>query len=30
VWGRVPMPAQAHLKDADAMTIAQWLAEGAK
>ena len=30
VWRRVPMPAHAHLKDADAMTIAQWLAEGAK
>ena len=30
VWGRVPMPAQAQLKDTDARTIAQWLAEGAK
>lgn len=30
VWGRVPMPAQARLKDADAKTIALWLAEGAK
>ena len=30
VWGTVPMPEQAQLKDADARTIGQWLAEGAK
>lgn len=30
VWDRVPMPAQAQLKEADARTIAQWLTEGAK
>ncbi|MEO8248662.1 MAG: c-type cytochrome [Burkholderiales bacterium] len=29
VWGQVPMPAQT-LGDADAGTIAQWLAQGAK
>jgi S-disulfanyl-L-cysteine oxidoreductase SoxD len=29
VWGAIPMPAQA-LSDADAHTIAQWLADGAK
>lgn len=29
VWGAIPMPAQA-LPEADAKTIAQWLAEGAK
>ena len=30
VWGPIPMPAQAQLSDADATTIAQWLAAGAK
>lgn len=30
VWGAIPMPAQAQLKDADARAIAQWLAAGAK
>jgi S-disulfanyl-L-cysteine oxidoreductase SoxD len=30
VWGPIPMPAQAQLKDADAKAIAQWLAAGAK
>ena len=30
VWGVIPMPAQAQLKDADARAIAQWLAAGAK
>lgn len=29
VWGAIPMPAQA-LADADALTLAQWLAAGAK
>jgi cytochrome c len=29
VWGAIPMPAQA-LGDADAQTIARWLAEGAR
>jgi S-disulfanyl-L-cysteine oxidoreductase SoxD len=30
VWGPMPMPAQAQMKDADAKAIAQWLAAGAK
>lgn len=30
VWGAIPMPEQAQLKDADARAIAQWLAAGAK
>ena len=30
VWGPIPMPEQAKLSDADAATIAQWLAGGAK
>ncbi len=30
VWGSVPMPAQAGLKEADAHAIAQWLVSGAK
>ena len=30
VWGTMPMPPQAQLKDADAKAIAQWLAAGAK
>ena len=30
VWGAMPMPPQAQLKDADAKAIAQWLAAGAK
>ncbi|MDE2094321.1 MAG: c-type cytochrome [Burkholderiales bacterium] len=30
VWGAIPMPAQAQLKEADARAIAQWLAAGAK
>jgi cytochrome c len=30
VYGSVPMPAQAQLSDADAKTIAQWIAAGAK
>ncbi|MDO8650632.1 MAG: c-type cytochrome [Undibacterium sp.] len=30
VWGAVPMPPQAQLKDADAKAIAQWLSLGAK
>ncbi len=29
VWGPVPMPAQAQLKEADARVIAEWLAAGA-
>ncbi|XLZ70842.1 c-type cytochrome [Massilia sp. SR12] len=29
-WGSVPMPPQTHLKEADAKTIAQWLANGAQ
>ena len=28
VWGSVPMPAQAHLPDADIQAIAEWLAKG--
>ena len=28
VWGNVPMPAQAHLPDADIQAIAEWLAKG--
>jgi len=30
VWGAVPMPPQAALKEADARTIAEWIAAGAK
>jgi cytochrome c len=30
VWGAIPMPAQAGLKEADAQAIAQWLLGGAK
>ncbi len=29
VWGPIPMPEQAQLSDADAKTIARWLASGA-
>ena len=29
-WGHVPMPAQAALSDADALTLAQWILAGAK
>ena len=29
-WGPVPMPAQAALSDADALTLAQWVLGGAK
>ena len=28
VWGSVPMPAQAHVPDADVRAIAEWLASG--
>jgi S-disulfanyl-L-cysteine oxidoreductase SoxD len=28
VWGSIPMPAQAHVSDADIRTIAAWLAKG--
>ena len=28
VWGSVPMPAQAHVPDADLKAIAEWLATG--
>lgn len=30
VWGTIPMPPQAGLKDADANEIARWIASGAK
>ena len=30
VYGAVPMPAQPQLSDADARTLAQWIAAGAK
>jgi cytochrome c len=30
VWGAIPMPPQAQLKDADAKAIAFWLSTGAK
>jgi cytochrome c len=30
VWGDIPMPPQAQLSDADASTIAKWIAAGAK
>ncbi len=30
VWGPIPMPEQAQLADAEARTIAEWLASGAK
>ena len=30
VWGAIPMPPQAALKDSDADEIARWLADGAK
>ncbi|MGH6609497.1 MAG: c-type cytochrome, partial [Burkholderiaceae bacterium] len=30
IWGNVPMPPQAALKDSDASVIARWLAEGGK
>jgi S-disulfanyl-L-cysteine oxidoreductase SoxD len=30
VWGAIPMPEQAQLKDADTRAVAQWLAGGAK
>lgn len=29
-WGPVPMPAQAGLSDADALTLAKWILAGAK
>jgi len=29
-WGPIPMPAQAALSDADALTLAQWVLGGAK
>ena len=29
-WGPVPMPAQAGLSDADALTLATWILAGAK
>lgn len=29
-WGPVPMPAQANLSDADALTLATWILAGAK
>ena len=29
-WGPVPMPAQAALSDADALTLATWILAGAK
>jgi cytochrome c len=29
-WGPVPMPAQAALSDADALTLANWILAGAK
>lgn len=29
-WGPVPMPAQAALSDADALTLARWILAGAK
>lgn len=29
-WGPVPMPAQAALSDADALTLAKWILAGAK
>ena len=29
-WGPIPMPAQAALSDADAKTLADWIAAGAK
>jgi len=29
-WGPVPMPAQAALSDADALTLAKWVLAGAK
>jgi cytochrome c len=29
-WGRSPMPAQAALSDADALTLATWILAGAK
>jgi cytochrome c len=29
-WGPVPMPAQAALSDADALTLATWILGGAK
>ena len=29
-WGPVPMPAQAALRDADALTLAKWVLAGAK
>ncbi len=30
VWGSIPMPAQAQLKEAEARAMAQWLADGAR
>ena len=30
VWGNIPMPEQAQLKDAELRAVAQWLADGAK
>lgn len=30
VWGTIPMPSQAHLKEADLKLIAAWIAAGAK
>jgi len=29
VWGQIPMPAQ-NIPDADAQSIASWIAQGAK
>jgi cytochrome c len=29
-WGPVPMPAQAALSDADALTLAKWILAGGK
>ena len=30
VWGAIPMPPQAALKDSDASAIARWIVEGGK
>ena len=30
VWGAVPMPPQAALKDSDVSAIARWIVEGGK
>jgi cytochrome c551/c552 len=29
-WGALPMPAQAHIKDADIKTMVQWILSGAR